>query len=34
VQHLGGLGASHIPRIGPQEVIQVLPAVHARPAVS
>src|SRR5262249_18792424 len=28
VQHLHGLGASHIARISPQEVIQCRPAVH------
>src|SRR6516164_992285 len=28
VQHLHGLGASHVARISPQEVIQCRPAVH------
>ena len=28
VQHLHGLGASHVARVSPQEVIQFRPAVH------
>jgi hypothetical protein len=34
VQHLHGLGASYVARIGPQETVQFRPPVHERPTVS
>ena len=34
VQHLHGLGASHVTRIGPQEMVQCRVPVHERPAMS